>query len=137
MVNGRKVHKQPRITEASVESEIRTMLELNGWRVHKTDVMRGVTVDYGPKGKRRFSEGAAGQPDLLAVRCIWAAKALGLSNMAECLYVECKAPGKSPEPHQRAFHEVLRKEGFRVIVAQSWRQLVVDAELMGMKVELR
>lgn len=105
--------------EKSVESEIRTMLELRGWRVHKIDVMRGVTVDYGDRGRRRFSEGTPGQPDLIAVRP-WLTKPYP-NTVDQVLYIECKRPrGGKLSAAQIAAHAALRKDGFKVIVALSW-----------------
>lgn len=118
-------------TEKSVEAEIRTMLELHGWRVHKIDVMRGVTVDYGEgRGKRRFSEGTNGQPDLLAVRP-WITKPYP-NREHSVLYIECKRPrGGKLSTAQIAAHATLRKDGFVVIVPTSWPDAVAQAREAG------
>lgn len=152
-----------RVSESSVESEIRTLLELHGWRTHKIDVMRGVTVEYATggksRGKRRFSEGAAGQPDLIAVRgegacpqCDGSGE-VGNFGCPMCmvirdgfpeskgwrqpaiLYIETKAPDGKVGPHQAAFHAVLRKEGYPVIVARSWADVVAGAIAAGIEIE--
>lgn len=120
--------------ESSVESEIRTLLELNGWRTHKIDVMRGVTVDYGARGKRRFSEGTPGQPDLIAMR----PSGFGWSVGCTVLYIECKRPrGGNLSKAQEAMHGVLREEGYPVIVARSWRDVVEQARDCFITVERR
>lgn len=116
--------------EKSVEAAIRTMLELRGWRVHKIDVMRGVTVVYKKKGggesRRRFSEGTKGQPDLLAVRP-WSHRPCPNPGHS-VLYIECKRPrGGKLSAAQIAAHAVLRKDGFVVIVPTSWPDAVAQA----------
>lgn len=111
-----RAHAEKATRESSVEQEIRTMLELRGWRVHKIDVMRGVTVEYGSRGKRRFTEGFPGQPDMLAVR------------PDAAIYIECKRPkGGRLSTMQAAAHAVLRRDGFTVIVARCWEDVVSGA----------
>jgi hypothetical protein len=121
-----KKPKRPRVPEKSVESEIRTILELNGWSVHKIDVMRGVRVVYKHKGKeseRRSTEGTAGQADLIAVR--------PAPRLAVC-YIEAKAKDGKIRTMQPAWQAVKRKDGFVVIVIppgvedgaeECWRQM--------------
>lgn len=108
--------KRPRVPESSLEHEIRTLAALKyRARVHKIDVMRGVQVQYEHNGKlstRRFSEGTPGQPDLVL---LWPSP--------QVLYVECKAKDGRLAPHQRAFHDILRRDGFSVIVPRSWAEV--------------
>lgn len=37
----------------------------------------------------------------------------------ECVWVELKAPGKKPEPHQEREHERMRQAGLTVVVVDS------------------
>lgn len=120
--------------ENSVEAEIRALLELNNWRVFKTDVMRGVTVDYGEKGTRKFTEGTPGQPDLLAVRAS-PANVLGADSY-DVLFIETKRPvGGRLSTEQKTWHQIARRDGYIVIVARSWDELVAKAAKEGVRVQ--
>lgn len=110
--------------EKSVESAIRTLAELYGWRVYKTDVFRGVEVRYpGSDKTRRFSEGTTGQPDLV------------MFPAGGGLHVETKALDGKLSAKQRIFHEVLRKDGYEVIVPRSLEHFkaLMDEILPGWK----
>ena len=129
--------KLSRVPESSVEKEIRTLAELNGWRTHKIDVMRGVTVEYkkkdGRTSKRKFSEGEVGQADLIMVRP-WAIYSY------DCIYVECKTANGRYSKNQLAWAEVRRREGYVVIqidpkAPNAWMNLCEQAALIGIKVE--
>lgn len=123
--------KKPRVSEKSVEAEIRTMLELNGWRTWKTDVFAGAQIAYEHKGKvshRRFSEGIVGQPDLIATRPFY----VGDSRGGQILLVECKAPDGKLTAAQKACHRVLEKEGYLVLTARSWADLLARAMSKGL-----
>lgn len=113
--------KHPRISEKSVESAIRTILELNGWRTHKLEVFAGIDVIYNHGGKsstRTYSEGDIGQADLIAVR---PAPRLAL------LYIENKAKDGKMSPEQKAWRAVREREGFTVVCPRSpedcWEQM--------------
>lgn len=116
---GRLIRQSQRVSEKSVEHAIRTRAELNGFRTHKIDVMRGVKVSYRQGGIRNFSEGVPGQPDLIIVRKDWAC------------YCECKAPDGALSPEQKIVHDVMRKSGFIVIVAFSETEFVSQMKDLG------
>lgn len=138
-----------RTAEKSVEAEITTLLQLAGWWVTKTDVIHA-TVDYGARGTRRIRHGEPGQPDLLAVRAPHLCRECigGIGDGGPCracvygtipgaiLFIEVKAPDNpTVEPHQLAYHEVLRRDGFTVLVARSWADVVNQAAAAGVRVE--
>lgn len=54
-----------------------------------------------------------GFPDMIAI------------GMKHIFFIETKAPNKTPDPLQLYIHEVIRKRGFDVLVADD-KQIVVD-----------
>jgi hypothetical protein len=44
-------------------------------------------------------------------------------SLVYCLWIELKAPGKKPEPHQLREHARMRKMGQRVVVIDSFQQV--------------
>lgn len=44
-------------------------------------------------------------------------------RQARSIWVELKAPGKKPEPHQLREHDRMRKMGQRVVVVDSYEQI--------------
>jgi len=137
--------KKTQTSERSNEQEIIDLLLLNNWRVHKIDVLKGVSIEY-RKGSakastRKFTDPTAeeGQADLIAVRP-WAARALTAPYIAaprfDCLYIEVKAKGQRSKPHQRAWAEVRRRDGFIVLSdCRSWADVVQGAARFGVQVE--
>ena len=129
--------------EKSVEKGIRDMAAYNGWRTHKIDVMKGVTVDYAELGggKRKFTEGTPGQADLIMVRPRLAThahmKAFPVALPMDCFYVELKRPkGGRYEAHQKIWADVTEKDGFVVLrKIRSWDELVAEARKRGIEVE--
>jgi hypothetical protein len=130
--NGKEMTKGVDVPESSVQMEVRTLLELNGWKSHFLDVFRNVTVSYGDRGTRKFTEGTPGQADLIAVR------PMDVIGMAECLYIELKRKGKKSQPHQQAWAAVVRRDGFVVLSdVTGWEDLKVKAAEVGIKIERR
>lgn len=48
-----------------------------------------------------------------------AGRCIGFKHRAATLWVELKAPGEKPNPHQRREHERMRRMGQRVVVIDS------------------
>lgn len=66
--------------------------------------------------------GRRGAPDRLVMlpeRSAWTPTGLALCD-AQTIWVELKAPGKEPEPHQLREHERMRRMGQRVEVVDSF-----------------
>ncbi len=140
--------RRVRVPEKSIQAEIVTLLQLAGWRVHVIDVIRGRHVQYGNR-TRILNQGDIGQPDLLAVRMeayvvdcdtvpssgtVHAADKI-VGALGRVLYIETKAADGRLSPIQTAFHEVLRREGYVVVVARSWADVVAGAAAEGVAVE--
>jgi hypothetical protein len=132
--------KEPQVSEKSIQGEIRTLLELAGWRVHWIEVFKNAKVQYedGQETMRKFSEGTAGQADLIAVRPhryrSWD-KAEG-HQLFEALYIECKRRGKKSRKNQVIWQEVTRRDGFIVLSdCRSWADVVNQARANGVEVE--
>lgn len=126
--------RKRRVPEKSIQAEIVALLQLSGWRVHVIDVIRGRRVQYGDR-TRILNQGDVGQPDLIAVRHDALSSRWAQAHVFEALYIETKAADGRLSPMQVAFHEVLRREGYVVIVARSWADVVAGAAAEGIKVE--
>jgi hypothetical protein len=87
----RSVHKTAKlkISEADVQQAVVLMLEIDGWRAIRTD-----PVSDRSRGK---GFGEVGMPDYLFIRYGSVAPS---SCTAQVLWIEFKAPGKGPLPHQ-------------------------------------
>jgi hypothetical protein len=93
-----------KISEADVQQAVVLMLELDGWRAIRTD-----PVSDRSRGK---GFGEVGMPDYLFIRygnyqntATWKSMEEQRSERfpcadAEVLWIEFKAPGKKPKPHQ-------------------------------------
>ncbi len=135
-------HARKSTKERSVEREILDLLAYNGWLARKHDVIKNV-AEYGSgaKKRKRFIDiGSAGDPD------IWAARPQGAkwitdtkfwaSDGFDFLLIECKRPkGGKLSPAQTAAHAVLRKQGYVVIIARSWADVVKQSREAGVEVE--
>lgn len=82
------------MTEAEIQSKIKTKLESKNWLVIKL-----------------IQTTANGIPDLMALR------------KGTTIFIEVKRPGKKPEPLQRYRMEQLKKAGFETIVATSLKDV--------------
>jgi len=96
MVKGKK------LTEAEIQAAVVQLMELDGWRAFRTD-----PVSDKSRGK---GFGELGMPDYLLLRYE------PLSGRGSILWIEFKAPGNEPEPHQRRWINKERAEGARVWV---------------------
>jgi hypothetical protein len=64
--------------------------------------------------------GRHGAPD----RCVWLPReSTGRTHGEPTLWVEIKAPGAKPEPHQKREHERMRAMGQRVEVVDSFERV--------------
>jgi len=114
-----KKQTSPRITEAHVQKAVTDLLVLDGWRAIRTDPVS----DRG-RGK---GFGELGMPDYLYVRYINPTSHKRLFGMTEAevrsewdgMWVEFKAPNKTPEPHQRIWHARELARGALVLVVDS------------------
>lgn len=122
---------KPAPLERSIQSEIRTLLELNGFVTHHLEVFAAAAVDY--KGRtRRFTEGTPGQADLIAVRPFSG----GVVGLTQTLYIEVKRKGSRSKKHQECWQAVRRREGFAVLAdCRSWSDVVTQARSLGIEVE--
>lgn len=127
------------VPEKSAQSEIRTLLELNGFMTHHLEVFAGSSVDY--EGRtRRFTEGTPGQADLIAIRPRKTYEGYPFTHMGcplfDALYIEVKSSRGKSKKHQVAWQECKRKEGFLVLSdCRSWEDVVFKAKSYGLKVE--
>ena len=95
-----------KVTEADVQQAVVLMLQLDGWRAIRTD-----PVSDRARGK---GFGEIGMPDYLFIRYRLAEQLRGCGlplpfpfgegEAAEVLWIEFKAPGKKPTPHQQRWH---------------------------------
>lgn len=71
--------------------------------------------------------GRSGAPDRLVMLPQWKNPAFyrnePTSRPVATIWVELKAPGKKPEPHQLREHARMRKMGQRVVVIDSYEQI--------------
>lgn len=66
--------------------------------------------------------GRSGAPDRLLM-LPYTVNGDGRMNLPKTIWVELKAPGKKPEPHQLREHARMRKMGQRVEVIDSYEQI--------------
>ena len=98
---------RPRISEKHIQETVVAYLEWDGWRAFRTELT--VQREYGRV------VGEAGQPDYLFVR-YRTAEGFYRESDAEVLWIEFKAPGKSPRADQLAWHQAERERGAMVLV---------------------
>ena len=113
-------------SEGQVKKAVCDWLEAKRIRYHRLNAGGTVT---GEGAARRFIRMAGkGTPDLLVI-----APTPGWESCERryCpVYIELKAPGKGPNPAQRAWHDRARREGLDVYVCGSVEEV---AEALGMK----
>ena len=103
---------KPRCSEADIERTVTEFLQLDGWRAIHTD----------PCSDRRRAKGFGelGMADHLYIRYKWLHPPLcdkeHFRPVSEVLWIEFKAPGKKPEPHQARWHDAERLRGALVMV---------------------
>lgn len=107
-----------RLSEADVTKQVCDFLAVEGWRGVRMNVGG---ISYTPTGfPPRFVQfGEKGMSDWLFIRyeMIWRiAKKPSHYGMANVMWLEMKAPGKKPKPHQLAWHEAERARGALVKV---------------------
>lgn len=104
-----------RVLEKHVEQTVREFMELDGWRVLKTD----------PVSRREWGKGFGeiGMPDLLFIRYGLPITRRGFSghppeiqSAAQVIWVEVKRPGGKPRADQVAWIEGERSRGALVLV---------------------
>lgn len=100
-------------TERAVTKSCIDFLKVQGWRCFRlhAGLVRGIT------GGHPIRLNANGTPDYLAVRSI---QRVPTGGGYFILFCEFKRPGLKPSPVQLAEHTALRREGFPVIVADSF-----------------
>ena len=99
-----------------VQLAVRQYLELRGWRVHRltSDLRPGV-------GAHRADREPAGTPDLVAIKIECGTVPEDGGTLIRHVvayrvrYIECKRSGETLSPVQRAMHDHLRAQGYRVI----------------------
>lgn len=110
-----RARRRPRLTEAEWQVQVCQIAELRGWAwVHFPTV---TTARKGRGGMLRYVHETPyqgplgpGWVDLVLMR-------------DRTLFVELKADGRYPEPHQRAMHDQARRAGCEVYV---WRPRDLD-----------
>ena len=109
---------KPKITEAQLSHQVQDFLGIDGWRVFKQEPLSRA-------GGGRYA-GELGMPDLLAIRydaklyhaslCEYILAALNQS----VLWIEVKAKGRKPAPHQAEWHARERALGAEVWVVDDF-----------------
>ena len=107
---------RPRISENHIQETVVEYLQWDGWRAFRTELT--VQREYGRV------VGEAGQPDYLFMRYRatfrnLVAQDIRIStdySVSQILWIEFKAPGKSPRPDQLAWHKSERERGALVLV---------------------
>lgn len=125
-----KPKRKPReMKEAQVERQIIDLLEVHKWLVMRTNKFCGAKV---------ATQGAIkpGMPDLQARKAAeWRdgpiKRASNGAYLWEILWIECKRPGGKVSTIQATWHQLARKRGETVLVAES-----VDAVAAAIGVEL-
>jgi len=112
--------KQPPRLEKSIAADIRQVLELAGYRA--------VRCIAGPVRNMRGGDRYApqhgnpeGYPDWLFVRSHPLVIGVG-AILPYAIYIETKKPGEKPSPLQRAWLDVLRKDGFAAMWFDGFRE---------------
>jgi hypothetical protein len=100
---------KPKITEAQLSHQVQDFLGIYGWRVFKQEPLSRA-------GGGRYA-GELGMPDLLAIR--YDAK-LYHANLCEYIWIEVKAKGRKPAPHQDEWHARERALGAEVWVVDDF-----------------
>lgn len=94
------------LKESHVEQAVVEFLQWDGWHVIKME------ENFSERKSKRTGE--PGMPDRLALRY----------NPDQILWLELKAPGKKPRPHQLDWHEAERKRGALVLVVDDINQFI-------------
>lgn len=140
--------QRPRILEKHVQEGVTALLELDGWRAIRTDpvsdratvakIKLAITgcpalnhiraflfsiIDRCVRGK---GFGEVGMPDYLYLRYRYTVRANNPAfggwqrSDVECLWIEFKAPSKTPKPHQLGWHASENARGALVLVVDSF-----------------
>jgi hypothetical protein len=103
---------KPKISEAHVQKAVVQILELDGWRAIRTDPVSDRS--------RGTGFGEIGMPDYLFLR-YWRMDNLhdDTPPIGEMLWIEFKAPGKTPSLEQLNWHGKERNRGALVVVVEN------------------
>jgi hypothetical protein len=109
--------KEIGLTERHIQETVTAFLEADGWRPLRMEH----AIERKADGGFRRRVGEVGMPDYLYLRYEEAcnsmtAVSIGMVGMAEAMWIEFKAPGKSADPHQLDWHEAERLGGGLVLV---------------------
>ena len=103
-----------KITEAQVERAVKDLLEADGWRSLKTNPVSNKA--------RGAGFGEIGMADMLFIRyqCVVILndtnEVIDVEPSCQVIWIEFKAPGKLPSPHQLTWHTRERARGALVLV---------------------
>lgn len=135
---------EPKLSEADIQKTVVDYLQAEGWRAIRTEH----AIERADGGKVRRKVGEVGMPDYLFLRygpCSgipapvnerlgWCGgNSFGATQRAdEVLWIEFKAPGKSPTPAQRAWHAAERKLRALVLIVNDVDEFIMWYERSGL-----
>lgn len=126
-----------RLSEADVTRQVCDFLALEGWRGVRMNVgarvqrrTQDVCLGMDEQGdaivktvevsRSRVSFGEPGMPDWLFIKYWCDGQMINCEENADLIWLEIKAPGKEPKPHQLAWHKAERARGALVKVVDDF-----------------
>lgn len=112
--------KLKRISEASLQSAVTTLLQLDGWRALRTDPVsnRGLGKGFGEIGMADYLYIRYGFTELGALLDVRIQNAqIRHRSHCEVLWIEHKAPGAKPSTAQQLWHAGERSRGALALIA--------------------